>query len=474
MRTLIKTGRMLLILMTLGAFCSPWAAAALTPSQEEELAREFLQVAARHFQFIDDPLIEDYVDQVGQKLVAVLPTQPFSYQFHVLKADVYNAFAIPAGHIFINSGLLAAMETEDELAGILGHEIAHGVSRHISDKLERSKRITAATVAGVIAGVFLGAGGSPEAAQAITSGALAASQSLSLAYSRDDERQADQLGLHYLDKAGYSARGLLAVLDKIRSKQWYDSGDFPDYLSTHPGTEDRIATIDGWIVQHAGRPGAGTPKKTYGFTRAHTRLVAVHGDEAAAFRRFAAAVDRDPNDPMARYGYGLILARKGDLTAAAGQLRKALEKKAFDPYILNDLGRVYLLAGRYADAIGTLQGALSVDPENAETLFLIGRTQLEMGQLNASAKSLETLVAMRPDYPEASYFLGQAQGRIGRMDRAHYHLGMYYRQKGSVKNALFHLRKALPLTEDRRMKDQIEKALAEMKKEEKKVDAEKH
>lgn len=124
--------------LCLGLWCSN--AQAISIKEEKELSREFLKVLNQHVQIIDDPLINDYVDRVGRRVLAAVPPQPFSFTFHVIKEDVYNAFAIPAGHIFINSGLLMAMEDEAELAGILSHEISHVVCRHISQRIDRSKK----------------------------------------------------------------------------------------------------------------------------------------------------------------------------------------------------------------------------------------------------------------------------------------------------------------------------------------------
>ena len=131
---------------------------ALTIKEEEELAREVLKAVSRSSNLIEDPVITDYVNKVAKRIMAVLPPQPFRYHFYVIKEDVYNAFATPGGHIFINSGLFAAMESEEELAGILGHEISHVSARHISQKIERSKKVQLATIAGVIAGALIGGG----------------------------------------------------------------------------------------------------------------------------------------------------------------------------------------------------------------------------------------------------------------------------------------------------------------------------
>ncbi|MBW1725049.1 MAG: M48 family metalloprotease, partial [Deltaproteobacteria bacterium] len=119
-------------LIVMGSTLSPQSAFGITLQEEEELSREFIKVVLTHYEIIDDPLIVNYVNEVGNKIISALPPQPFSYHFYVIKEDVYNAFAIPAGHIFINSGLFEAMDSEEELAGILSHEIAHVVCRHIS------------------------------------------------------------------------------------------------------------------------------------------------------------------------------------------------------------------------------------------------------------------------------------------------------------------------------------------------------
>jgi predicted Zn-dependent protease len=177
----------------------------ITIKEEEDLSRQMMAAIYNYFDIIDDPVVVNYVNDIGQRILATLPQQPFRYQFHVIKADVYNAFATPAGHIFVYTGLIDAMEEEEELAGIIGHEIAHVYCRHISQKIERQKKMGWASLAGIAAGVLLGVGGAGEAAQAVTMGSQAATQSAELAYGRGDEMQADQFGVELITGAGYNA-----------------------------------------------------------------------------------------------------------------------------------------------------------------------------------------------------------------------------------------------------------------------------
>ncbi|QTA93255.1 M48 family metallopeptidase [Desulfonema magnum] len=440
----------------------PKNALCITIREEEELSREFMKVVFKHLKLIKDPPITDYVNNVGQKIVSSLPAQPFKYHFYVIKEDNYNAFATPAGHIFIYSGLFEDMETEEELAGILAHEIAHVVCRHVSQKIERSSKIGLATLAGIAAGIFLGIGGAGAAANAVSVGTVAAGQSLSLAYSRDDERQADQLGLKYLARTGYSAAGLLTVLKKIRNKQWFGSDVIPTYLMTHPAVEERIGYISGNLKLETGN--SKLEIRNSAFRRAHTRLVAVYGNRNKALERFEVGVRKYPRDPLARYGYGLILERTGNRKDAIVHFKKALEKRMFDPYILKDLGRAYLLDGNYPEALKALEGSVSIEPFNAEGLFFLGRTQMELNTFEKAASTFETLVEKHPDYKQAFYFLGEAYGKQGKLKEAHYYLGIYYKNAEKWKNAEFHLKKSLNLTSDPDKKLELEEMLREIRK----------
>jgi predicted Zn-dependent protease len=431
----------------------------ITIQEEREMSKEFMMVVRSQFPLIEDPIIVDYVNRVGQRILKAVPPQPFDYQFHVLREDVYNAFATPAGHIFFNSGLFAALESEEELAGIIGHEIAHVVCRHISDRIESSKKIGMATLAGMVAGVLLGAGGAATAASAVTVGSIAAGQTASLAYSRENETQADQLGLGYLTQAGYTGEGLLTSLKKIRSKQWYGSEQIPTYMTTHPASEQRMSYIDNWLHQN--------PSKTVskrgevgGFELAHTRLVALYTDEKSALNRFRSDLEKSPDKPLAHYGYALALTRIDQWHEAAEHMKQAIEGDAMATHMLKDLGRIYFHDGQYAKAMAALSAGSS--EKSPEGRLYLGRTQMELGRMAEARDTFEGLVRDNENYTEAYYYLGETSGRLEDMFGAHYYLGRFYRQKGDMKNAGFHLNRALKLAADDTQKRMVERQLKEM------------
>ncbi|MDJ0784295.1 MAG: M48 family metalloprotease [Desulfosarcinaceae bacterium] len=434
-------------------------ASAITVKEERDLSREFLKVVMARSDIIQDQEVNAYLNEIGQRILRALPDQPFPYKFYVIRDDVYNAFASPAGHIFINSGLFAALESEGELAGIMAHEIAHVVCRHISQRIERAKKINLATLAGMVAGVFLGVGGAASAGSAVTAGSMAAGQTAALAYSRDDEMQADQLGLQYLQKAGYSGEGLLTSLRKIRSKQWFGSEEIPTYLMTHPASEDRMAYIDSWLAQHESQRRDQTASVNHQFQRVRTRLAALYTDKATALAYFRERVAQAPENSLMRYGYALALDRQDQRQAAADQLRSALERDALDAHLLQELGRIYFLDGKYEQARTTLKSALPLTRYNAEGRFYLGRTMLKLGVLEEAAAAFETVLRDKSDYTEAYYFLGETRSKQGRMSDAHYHLGQYYWRTKDLKNAAFHLRRALKEAPDPARREAIESLL---------------
>jgi predicted Zn-dependent protease len=464
MRSFNKMTALLCTCIVFSTVLFPGLSSGITIKEEEELATEFLKYLQAQFTIIDDPLIVNYINQLGTSILKSFPQQPFEYNFYVIKEDVYNAFATPGGHIFVYSGLIAAMEHEDELAGILGHEISHVYCRHISQKIEHQKKINMATLAGVAAGIFLGVAGGGQAAGVLTAGSVAAGQTAALANSREDEIQADQIGLDHLIKAGYSGEGLLDALNTIRAKQWYGTDQVPTYMMTHPALEDRLAYIDTYLSGDSQRKGAELKKDSFEFQVVRARIIALYTDEKLAVQKLAAEVRNHPDDPVANYGYGLALVRSGNRTEGIAHLKKAVEMKAFDATFIAALGRAYFSDGRYEEALGTLRSAVSISPNDAESLFYLGRSQLELGQIDEAARSFESLLKVTPLSDQTLYFLGKTKGMQGQLADAYYYLGLYHYRKGDFKTAHAQLTQALAQTTDAERRQEIEKLVAQTKK----------
>ena len=464
MNFLRKTVATSILVIFLSAALMPAVSSGLTVAEEEQLAREYIKILRARMDIIDDPLIVGYINSLGQKLVNAFPRSPFNYKFYVVKQEVYNAFAIPGGHIFMYTGLMAAMENEAELAGILSHEISHVYLRHIAKKIEKSKKINMATLAGVAAGILLGAAGGGDVASALTFGSMAAGQSAALANSRADEIQADQVGLEYLTEAGYSGEGLLTILNKIRSKNWFGTDVVPSYLMTHPAVEDRLAYIDTYLDKHRELMKKTVADSSGLFPIIQARVVGLYSDERVALNTFKARIEANPTDPIGYYGYGLVLTRSGKNDKAVEILQKGLSYNAFHPHILTTLGRVYFAKGQYPEALSTLKSALSVESNNPEAVYYLARTNLVLGNAKQAEVLFESMIKKGYRGKQSLYFLAKAYGDQGKLGEAHYHMGLYHIQRGSLRKARAQLVRSLEDLQQPERRKEIEKLIGRLDK----------
>ena len=461
----------------MGVFLCGQVASAITIREESEVAGEFIRMIRAQYRIVDDPVINDYINDIGQRILSAFPEQHFKYRFYVVQSDVFNAFAGPGGHVFFNSGLIQGLPTEEALAGIMAHEISHVYSRHISDRIERSKKIGLGTLAGVAAGILVGvAGGNAAAGGALTLGSLAGSQSAALAYSREDEMQADQVGMTYMMEAGYGGEEMLTALKTIRSKQWFGPSQIPTYLTTHPALEDRIVYIGNWIEAHKEEIKA--RRKTIdqsAFLKTKARLTALYTPVELAEDRLTNAMERGDAPLYTEYGLALLMDRMGKYDKAAMHMRRVLEKRAFDKDALKGLGRIYFHQGKFKEARQLLEGAMSMDPEDFESNLWMGRLLIEEGYYH---EAVNRLLPLAKDYgpgARAHYDLGNAYAKLGKAFDSSYHLGLSYRAAGDLRNAVFQLKRAKEMAPDDTSRHEAEKVLVEItgKKKGKKKDKEK-
>jgi predicted Zn-dependent protease len=203
-------------------------------SLEKEIAlgKQLAQEVEREAKIIDDPVIAEYVNRVGQNLVRNSDAKvPFTIK--VLDSEEVNAFALPGGFFFVNSGLILKADNEAELAGVMAHEIAHVAARHGTRQATRGAIINYASIPLIFMGGWTG--------YAIRQGAGLAIPMGFLTFSRGFEREADYLGLQYLYKAGYDPTAFVDFFEKIESMEKKKPGTLAKVFSTHPMTEDRIS-----------------------------------------------------------------------------------------------------------------------------------------------------------------------------------------------------------------------------------------
>jgi beta-barrel assembly-enhancing protease len=208
--------------------------------KEIGLGKQLAQEVERQAKIVEDPVIAEYVNRVGQNLVRNSDAKvPFTIK--VVDSEEVNAFALPGGFFFVNSGLILKAESESELAGVMAHEIAHVAARHGTRQATRGTIINYASIPLIFMGGWTG--------YAIRQGASLAIPLGFLNFSRGFEREADFLGLQYLYKAGYDPTAFVDFFEKIQSLEKKKPGTISKVFSTHPMTDDRIKQSQAEIQQ---------------------------------------------------------------------------------------------------------------------------------------------------------------------------------------------------------------------------------
>lgn len=198
--------------------------------EEWRLGQQLSVDLAERLTLVEDPEVLRYVNAVGNRIVDQTEMAELPWEFHVVRDEEINAFNIPGGHVYINTGLIAAAENASEMVGVMSHEIGHGVARHATEQL------TGVYGLNIIAGLLLGS--DPQTyerilAQILGTGAIAS-------FSREAEREADELAVRYLYDAGYDPRGLVSFFEELLSQSRRRADPVSRFFATHPLTEERI------------------------------------------------------------------------------------------------------------------------------------------------------------------------------------------------------------------------------------------
>jgi beta-barrel assembly-enhancing protease len=425
---------LLLVLVLGGVIGKSWG---LTVDEEKKLGRRILLEMERKAEFIRDPTLQVYVNYIGQSIVKEVGPTPFEFKFYLLKGAEPNAFAIPGGYIFLTSGLIILAESENELAGVVSHEVAHVTGRHISHLIDRSKRLNIASLGAMLAGVLMGGRGG----DAVATTALAGSEALTLKYTRENETDADQNGIHFLAKAGYDPEGMITFLNKIYRMSLISSSKIPAYLSTHPAVENRISFLENVLL--TGTKPQGPYKATGLFKRVQTKVFVEEKEPQAAVAYFESILKTNPQDGDALYGLGLSYQKMGRLDKAAEVFRSAEATVPGAPDFLRELGVVYFLSGKMDLSIETLEKLRTVRQNDPLGNYYLAKGYQEKGLPDRALILFSQVYKQIPDWPEVSLSLGSVYGRLGKKGLSHFYFGKYFALKGEENTALLHFRTAL-------------------------------
>jgi len=417
----------------------------MTTEEEKKVGKQIVLEIEGKVGMVRDLTLQTFIEKVGYSLVDQVGPTPFEFNFYVVNAQDPNAFAIPGGYIFVTTGLFVLAENEQEIAAVLSHEISHVTARHISQLIEKTKRLNIASMVAILAAMLAGRGGA--GSQAGVALAAATAQALALKYTREMETDADQNSLHYLIKAGYDPNGMITFLNKIMRMSLALAPKIPPYLTTHPAIEDRLSLLEN-LMQITQRP-SGPFRTIPNFRRVQIKAFVEEREPHVAITHFQSLIDANSQDVNGYYGLGLAYRKMGRLDKSIEALQSAHSFAPNDLDILKERGVAYFLSGKLEQAMEDLETVRStpsgVADQNNDLLILyyLGRTYQEKGEFFKALPLFQRVQKEAPFFIDVYLNLGSVYGRLGQKGLSHFYFGKYFKLRGDPKNALLHLRTAI-------------------------------
>jgi len=421
------------------------ADAVFSANDEARIGRAIMRDIRRSGQVVEDPLVNEYINEVGNKVAAQTNEGNHDFTFFVIEDHRINAFALPGGYIGIHTGLLEATRSEDELAGVLAHEIAHVTQRHIARAIHASSRQSILSTAIMLGAILAGAagGGSDvmQAGMAVAQGTAAQQQ---INFTRSNEHEADRVGIAALADAGFDPYGMASFFD-VMSRQNTRAPDerTPAFLMTHPVTTARIAEARDRARSFP--PIRSDDSISYGIAK--IRLIVDRfetSEEAVAY--FEKRPYQQQND-LERYGRLLAYIRDGTYFKALDIIEYlANENPDVIAYHIA-LGDTQMLLRRYDAAIETYEDALKLFPRNVPVVIAYGERLLELDQPEKAHKILLDLLNNVPPTPNQIRLIARAASEAGESAESLYYLSEYRLMIGDLVGGINYLQQALRLPE---------------------------
>ncbi len=419
------------------------ADAVLSKMDEAQIGRQIMLEFRKSGQVIEDPQVTEYINEIGLRIAAQTNDGDHDFTFFVIDDARINAFALPGGYIGVHTGLLQATRSEDELAGVLAHEIAHVTQRHIARAIHASQRqslLTTAMMLGVLlAGV---AGGSGEMIQ----GGIAVAQGTAIQqqinFTRSNEFEADRIGIAALADAGFDPNGMASFFEVMSRQQPADlKMRAPEFLRTHPVTTDRVAEARS---RARDLPRVSSDDTTnYGVARARMQVESFDTAEAAV--AYFEARDFNKQNDIERYGRAVAYQRAGRHLEANRIFTELAEKdqKVIAYYI--GLGQTQLALEQYDLGVQTFDRAVGLFPRNVPLVIHYGEWLLQLEQPKKAHALLLDMMNNVPPTPEQVRLIARAARAAGERAESYYYLSEYQLMTGNLMAGIDFLRQALAL-----------------------------
>ncbi|MFA6038045.1 MAG: M48 family metalloprotease [Legionellales bacterium] len=437
----------------------------LSHAQAKELGDQIMLQVRQSPLYNTDAIVTSYVQALGARLVP--EKEEAEFYFFVINDPRVNAFALPGGYIGINAGLILVAEHEDEVAGVMAHEIAHVTQRHIARMFERSQSLTWPMIAALLGSVILTA-----ANPALGSGALAtvmaSGQQDMINFTRSNEEEADRVGMEMLAEADYDPMAMSTFFGRMAQANKYNESFYvPDFLRTHPVNSARVADAATRAQQYP--PVKKTESLSFRLIKQRLYVMyAGHNQDIIAHYRAELEKPGNNQDPALRYGYSLALAKKGSLSLSITELLQLLNDKPNEKIYLMSLAEVYQEQHAYMKGIALLQNAMRLYPRDEAISLQLVKMLINAEQYRQAKTLMDSQIRYADDHPLYYHYLAQAQSELGNPQASHMARANYYAMQDDPSSAIRELKRAQAYDKDN---DYIQaKISAQLKKVEKELE----
>lgn len=420
------------------------ASSVVSLQQEYQTGQSWMRAFYRQAKVADDPLLYDYLHDLVQRLAVHSQLEEKRFNLLVVDSKAFNAFAVPGNVVGINTGLFHYAETEDQLAAVIGHELAHLSQRHYARSLDRQKNQSIATLAGLLGSLLILASGDAEAGIAAVTATQAAAIDNQLKYSRIQEQEADRIGMQTLANAGMNPEAVAHMFQHMLVVTRYrtDIRQY-DFLLTHPLSDTRVADAFNQARDYTRIP----DQDSFNFHLMKARVILKDSQNPkTAIALFRRESEDSKYTKASEYGLALALLADGQLQEAA-KLIDQLYNEA--PHQLAfAIAKVELLAaqGKLEEALALGQQHLALSPTNYPLSVLTAKLLQEANQPAQAAQVLRRLVASgQPDTPNVWYALAETEGLAGNILQVYLARAEYYIRIGAFPQAQKNLHLAEPL-----------------------------
>ena len=412
------------------------SSASLSDAQERTIGNRIMRDVRGDKDYVDDPEIADYINVLGQRLLAAADGPRRDLDFFVVRDDSVNAFALVGGHVGVNTGTILLTQNESELAGVVGHEIGHILQRHQARSLREQRGAHLASLAALAIAILASRGGDQgaqvtEAAMA-SAGALQAQSAIT--YSREHEREADRMGLTLLERAGFAPRAMVTFFQRLlRANRVNEFKGAPAFLQTHPLTTERIADMQDRVEDLPPRLVADSLE--YRIVRAKLRAAVGSADEAVMYFRHQLADKTVVRPREDVYGLALALRRARDFDAAwkaLGPLRTGGSHPSFELLA----GKLLTDMGRNDEALALFHAALRDHPEYRALSYAYLDLLLQLGRPKDALATIEERLRTASDDPRLYELQARAFEAVGKLVAQHRCLAEAQYRRGNLAAAV--------------------------------------